>query len=107
MWKECLAGNIEAWKEMEIYNKYDVLALEELYGKLIPWDSSVNFNLYHDSDVNECKCGGKDFIRNGFYYTNVGKFQKHKCKSCGAETRDRVNLFSDDKRASLKTHTVR
>lgn len=107
MWTECLKGNIEAWKEMEIYNKYDVLALEELYHKLIPWDSSINFNLYTDDEENVCKCGSKNFIKNGFYYTNVGKFQKHRCKGCGAETRDRFNLFSKEKKESLKVNTVR
>ena len=107
MWTECLKDNIEAWKEMEKYNKYDVLALEELYHKLIPWDSTINFNLYTDDEDNVCKCGSTDFIRNGFYYTGVGKFQKHRCKKCGAETRSRQNLFSKEKRDSLHTHTVR
>jgi DNA polymerase elongation subunit (family B) len=107
LWKECLAGNIEAWKEMETYNKYDVLALEELYMKLIPWDSSVNFNLYHDDVQNTCKCGSTLFIKNGFYYTAAGKFQKHRCKGCGAEIRDRLNLFSKEKKESLTASTVR
>lgn len=107
MWTECLKGNQEAWKEMEKYNKYDVLALEELYTKLIPWDNSINFNLYHDGLHTTCKCGSDSFIKNGFYYTSVGKFQKFRCKGCGSETRDRVNLFSKDKRASLKNDTVK
>lgn len=107
MWKECLKGNLEAWKEMERYNKYDVLALEELYQKLIPWDNSVNFNLYHDDDVHVCKCGSLNLIKNGFYYTDSGKFQKYKCKDCGSETRDAKNLFTKEKRASLKKGTVR
>jgi len=108
MWDECMKGNLKAWKEMEVYNKHDVLSLEELYNILMPWEGdTVNFNLYHDDDVNVCKCGGTDFIKNGFYYTNVSKFQKYKCKDCNAETRDRQNLFSDEKRQSLKTHTVR
>ena len=103
MWKECLAGNIEAWKEMEKYNKYDVLALEELYYKLIPWEPTINFNLYHDSTDMVCSsCKGTSFIKNGFYYTSSGKYQKHKCKSCGAEHRDKENLFSKEKRQSLK-----
>jgi hypothetical protein len=105
MWNECLKGNPEAWKEMEVYNKHDVLALEELYGKLIPWDNSINFNLYHDEMDHVCKCGGETFIKNGFYYTASGKYQKHKCKGCGSEHRDRVNLFTKDKRASLKIAT--
>ena len=105
MWRECLAGNIEAWKEMETYNKYDVLSLEELYTKLIPWDNAINFNVYHDEEDHVCKCGSTSFIKNGFYYTSSGKFQKHKCKDCGAEYRDKENLFSKEKRQSLKMPT--
>lgn len=107
LWRECLADNIGAWKEMEVYNKHDVLALEELYHVMIPWDSTVNFNLYHNDETNVCKCGSNVFIKNGFYYTSSGKFQKHKCKSCGAETRDKINLLSTEKRQSLKMATVR
>lgn len=105
MWRECMKGNLEAWKEMETYNKYDVLALEELYHKLIPWDNSINFNLYHDEEVHVCKCGSTSFIKNGFYYTSSGRYQKHKCKQCGAEHRDKQNLFTKEKRASLKMGT--
>lgn len=105
MWKECLAGNQEAWKEMETYNKHDVLALEELYNKLIPWDNSIDFNLYHDKEENVCKCGSTSFIKNGFYYTSAGKYQKHRCKDCGAETRDKENLLSKEKRKSLRPST--
>lgn len=107
MWRECMKGNIEAFKEMEIYNKHDVLALEELYNKLIPWDDSINFNLYHDSLDHICKCGSTSFIKNGFYYTSAGKYQKHKCKQCGAETRSKENLFTKEKRAALQPSTMR
>lgn len=105
LWKECLAGNVEAWDEMEIYNKHDVLALEELYNKLIPWDDSINFNLYHDEEDHICKCGSDDLIRNGFHYTSAGKYQRYRCKDCGAETRDKLNLFSKEKRQSLMIST--
>jgi hypothetical protein len=107
LWKEVLAGNIEAWTEMETYNKYDVLSLEELYNKLIPWDTTINFNLYHDDESHTCKCGNTVLSKNGFYYTNVGKFQKHKCNKCGSETRSKENLFSKEKKQSLHNGTVR
>ncbi len=94
LWKECLGGNISAWKEMEKYNKYDVLSLEELYSKLIPWDSSVNFNLYRTDDVTRCTCGSTHFQKRGFYYTASGKFQKHRCMKCGAETYSGKNLLA-------------
>jgi len=105
MWKECLAGNIEAWKEMETYNKHDVLSLEELYTKMIPWDNSIDFNLYHDTEDHLCKCGSTTFVKNGFYYTSAGKYQKYKCKDCGTETRDKDNLLSKEKRMSLRPGT--
>jgi len=103
LWTRCLNGELSAWKEMEKYNKYDVLSLEELYNVLIPWDSSINFNSYTDTAQNLCKCGSKDFINKGYHYTSTGKFARYKCKKCGAETRGRTNLFSKDKKASLRT----
>lgn len=107
MWKECMAGNPAAWKAMEKYNKYDVLALEELYTKLRPWDNSVNFNVWSESTVNTCKCGSQSFQKRGFTTTNTGKFQKYRCTECGSETRSRENVLSKDKRKSLRVSTTR
>lgn len=98
LWKECLAGNPKAWKEMEKYNKYDVLSLEELYKKLIPWDNSVNFNVYQDKTTSlVCTCGSTEFTRRGYYYTATAKYQKHRCKNCGSELRSRLNEIGDSK----------
>lgn len=105
LWTECLAGNDKAWKEMERYNKYDVLSLEELYLKLQPWDNSINFNLYTDEITNVCGCGSSDLKRNGFCYSSVGKYQRFSCKKCGAEVRNRESLFSAAKKKSLKTRS--
>jgi DNA polymerase III epsilon subunit-like protein len=103
LWKECIAGNLEAWKEMETYNTYDVLALEEVYKKLIPWDTSnINFNVYHDGLETVCKCGSNEFYKKGFQYTKTGKFQAYQCKKCGAQSKDRFNLLTKEKRKSLK-----
>lgn len=105
LWKECLKGNIKAWKEMEKYNKYDVLSLEELYTKLIPWDSTVNFSLYYDNDTQACTCGSTEFAHNGFHYTPTGKYQRFRCKKCGKEGRLNKNLLSKEKRDSLHRNT--
>ena len=102
MWKECLAGNIEAWKEMEKYNKHDVLALEELYYKLRPWDAGLNFSVYSDSTALICSCKSTHFRSKGYHYTNTGKFARWKCVNCGAEVRSRENLFDKAKKASIK-----
>lgn len=107
LWRECLAGNKEAWKEMERYNKYDVLSLEELYTKLMPWDQTVNFAIYHDEASKVCACGSREFHKNGYTYTSVGKYQRFSCSSCGAESRSASNEFSKLKRESLTRKVAR
>ena len=102
LWSECLKGNIEAWKQMERYNKMDVLSLEELYRKLIPWETSINFNLYSRDNVTRCTCGSTNFIKNGYFYSAAGKFQRYRCGDCGSEIRDKQNLFTASKKKSLK-----
>jgi uncharacterized protein YprB with RNaseH-like and TPR domain len=107
LWRECLRGNQAAWREMEKYNRQDVLVLEELYHRLVPWDDTVNFALYTDEPEHVCRCGSKEFERRGWHYTSTGKFQRYRCRKCGAWTRDRVNRFSKEKKASLHISTPR
>lgn len=107
MWLECLGGNKEAWKEMEKYNKYDVLALEELYFKLIPWDNTINFDIYRDDEEIICTCGSKSFTKNGYAYMATGKFARFRCNKCGRESRSRVNLLSKDKKQTIRVGTSR
>lgn len=96
MWKECLAGNKDAFKEMENYNKYDVLSLEESYRIYSAWDNSVNLNVYTTENGETkpvCSCGSTSFLKRGYRYTNVGKFQRYRCNDCGKEMTDGVNLI--------------
>ena len=87
---------------MEKYNKYDVLSLEELYYILAPWDRKhPNFALLTGSETPVCRCGSTEFTRNGYAYTQVSKFQKYRCKKCGAETRGRTNVLDKDVRSAL------
>ncbi len=107
LWTECLKNNQSAWKEMERYNKHDVLALEELYKKLIPYDNTVNFNVFSSSSVTKCSCGSVDFIKNGYSYTGVSRYDRFKCRKCGSELRSRRSNFSIVKKRSLMVGTVR
>lgn len=107
LWTQCLKGNIKAWKEMEKYNKYDVLALEELYQKMIPWDNSINFNVYHDSFVTVCTCGSTSIRKNGYNYTPTGRFPRFRCSECGSEVAGKENELSPEKRKSLKRNAPR
>lgn len=106
LWSECLAGNKAAWVEMKRYNIHDVLALEDIYEKMIPWSNPVDFRIYNSSTRPECPtCGGSKLQSRGFEFTKSGKFNRFQCQGCGTWTSDRGqknNLLSDEKRESLK-----
>jgi len=105
LWSEVLKGNMSAWKEMEKYNKFDVLSLEELWKKLAPWDSTINFSVYTDTKDHVCSCGSKKFKRDGLAYTSTGTFQRYACLECGSRWQSRENLLSKEKRKSLLSGT--
>lgn len=107
LWKECQLGNEVAWTEMEEYNVYDVLSLEELVFILAPWSNQIpNLDMYHYSQENVCFCGHSEWLHDGYAYTNLSKFDKFKCTHCGAEKRGRTNLLSKEKRASLRMNVL-
>lgn len=102
LWKECMKGNKEAWKEMEEYNKHDVLSLEELFMLMLPWDTSINWNVYTHSANNFCTCGSTKFMpHKKDKHTNVGKYARVVCVGCGKEFFKRDNLLSKEKRKNL------
>lgn len=105
LWTQCLAGNKEAWNEMESYNKFDILSLEELYTVISPWDNKINFNLYRLDDEIICNCGSDNFQKRGYAYTTTGKFQRFQCIDCGSWSRGSENLLTKDKRKSLRRTT--
>ena len=103
LWKECLAGNPLAWKEMEKYNKIDVLSNEELYNKFQPWVQTFKPEVYTDEPTKRiCPCGSTSFKKRGFRWTETGKFQRHQCTKCGAWRTSKLNEFSKEKRDSLR-----
>jgi len=105
LWKECLAGNIEAWEEMEKYNKHDVLATEELYLSLAPWGTGVDLNPYMSGGFRCKDCGSENLTKQGFKITKSGKYQQWKCRDCGSWTNsigEKNNLFSKERRKELK-----
>ncbi len=105
LWRECLKGNQDAWREMEKYNKWDVLTLEEVYCRLRAWDTTVTLGAYHAEHV--CQCGSRDLRKRGYYYTNINKYQRYKCNLCGAEFRDRTSAMSNEDKKKLTSGTNR
>ena len=85
LWIDCLAGNQVAWATMEEYNKNDVILLEKVYNKLLPWvKNHPNVSLYNGTPMACTHCGSTNVIKRGYYYTNTVKYQRFHCKDCGS-----------------------
>jgi hypothetical protein len=103
LWNECLKGNTDAWEEMKIYNEYDVLSLEELYLRLLPWATNhPSVTSFDDEESYRCpKCGGYHVQKRGFSYTNKGKYQRYYCKGCGGWSKATYTENTRNKRQTL------
>lgn len=100
LWKECLAGNPEAWQEMEDYNVVDVLALEEVYLTLRAWDTR-HPRINHEA--HSCpKCGGAT-QRRGTVRTAAGlEYARYRCNDCGGWSRATTSVTpKEDRRTRL------
>ena len=83
LWVKCMAGDAAAWKRMEAYNRQDVILLEQLYQKLLPWVPTLpNRHLYGDTGCPACGAEGS-LVRNGYAYTGVSRYQQYRCSDCG------------------------
>lgn len=95
LWKRCMEGDKEALTYMAKYNQKDVILLEEIYIKLLPWiKNHPNIGNLVSSPIPVCSnCGKSDLhlLEDQYYYTSVGKYNLYRC-SCGCVSRGRVNL---------------
>lgn len=101
MWHECMAGNEAAWKTMERYNRRDVLLLERVYKKLLPWITNhPNMALYKDNNKRPIcpSCGSHHLQSRGLSHTKTMTYRRFQCQSCGTWMRERVNNTTVDQK---------
>lgn len=92
LWIKCMAKEEEAWQEMEKYNIQDVLLLEKVYFKLLPWIKNHPNHGVHDDDEHVCpNCGSHKVQFRGHAVTAAGKYQRFQCQDCGTWGRSRKN----------------
>jgi len=103
LWIDCMNGCKKAYKKMVDYNIQDVIELEKVYEKLLPWISNhPNLALYNGEDLPSCpKCGGKHIHFRGYTYTGVSKFRRFQCQDCGGWGRSSENVLSKSERKNL------
>lgn len=86
LWVKCLSGDPDAWDRMREYNIQDVVLLEQLYERLLPWIPGHPSRHLHDGHPDSCPtCGEhRGFRRRGYYRTAGGKYPKMQCVACNS-----------------------
>jgi hypothetical protein len=84
LWVKCMNGDKNAWKRMESYNIQDVVLLENLYHRILPWiKNHPNKNVY--DDIQGCpSCGSSHLQKRGTAVSASGTYQRYQCRSCGS-----------------------
>jgi len=82
LWEGCINGDKKAWNDMISYNKHDILLLEKLYLKVLPWiKNHPNLTLWTEGLCP--KCGSADVQYRGYQFTLTRKYRRFQCNSCG------------------------
>jgi DNA polymerase elongation subunit (family B) len=93
LWIGCMENDPTAWEKMEEYNINDVILLENVYYKLLPWiKGHANHSIYGEDSLVCPNCGGHHYHKRGFQFTNSCKYQRYQCVDCGNWFRDTKNI---------------
>lgn len=103
LWRDCMAGDEKAWKQMARYNKQDVRLLPKLYKRLLPWiKKHPNHALYGDMNRPVCpNCGSPRMLSRGFNNTQTQRYRRFCCKDCGTWIQERFTSLGRDARQNI------
>lgn len=102
LWREFCKGNPEAIQEMRDYNIVDVTSLQELYEIIAPWSTLLPvFEVYEDEIADMTQ-----WVKEGFIYSNLGKYDQYRNIKTGQYRRGQKNLLSKEKKESLLRNIV-
>jgi DNA polymerase elongation subunit (family B) len=87
LWVDCMAGDEKAWRKMTAYNRNDVVILERLYERLLPWiPNHPNMGLWKGGHT--CpNCGSGELQSRGTARTTTRVYRRFQCNSCGKWSR--------------------
>jgi predicted RNA-binding Zn-ribbon protein involved in translation (DUF1610 family) len=96
LWVKCMAGDPAAWREMESYNRQDVILLEQLYAILQPWIPHHPARTLIDGTAGDAcpACGSSSLEKRGFAIAIQRKYQRYVCRKCGKWSRGGKSLGS-------------
>lgn len=91
LWVRCMKGDERAWRKMEKYNRHDVVLLEGLYKRALPWiEQHPNWGLYKITAKPACtNCGSTKLQSRGVQTTRTQQYVRYHCQECGTWSRAR------------------
>jgi DNA polymerase elongation subunit (family B) len=99
LWTECMEGNIKSWNKMVKYCKQDVVLLEKVYMKLLPYiKKHPNMSINGGKCV---KCGSDDVVKRGTVKTISTLLQRYRCKDCGGWSSQKIKNLSKEDKANI------
>lgn len=89
LWRRCYFGDVPSLKEMEAYNRQDVILLEHVFHAMAPYAKTLP-RLVDAADWRDelCPyCGSKEREKTGVHRTKMNNYPKWCCGNCGREYR--------------------
>lgn len=83
LWLDCMDKKPAAMKEMETYNRHDVVLLEKLYDQLRPWIRNHPNRSVYDGHVCCPTCGSETAQARGWAVARTIRYQRFQCQDCG------------------------
>lgn len=100
LWRDVMAGDERAMRYMSRYNRKDVVLLEKVFDRTMPYLKGLPrmVRASFDGEFACPYCGSHDLMKRGTYDTNASTFQAYQCMKCGHYPSERTN---DRKRLAL------
>lgn len=94
LWLRCYHGDKEALGEMFEYNLNDVVVLQQVFDRMLPYIDGLP-RMYEATTKNEFACpycGSANVHKRGMTRTNVSTFHRYQCNDCLRYSRERVAI---------------
>lgn len=85
LWRECLEGNMTAWRHMKEYNLHDVVLTEDVMKLILPFaPETPNFNVFSNTIIRcpNVACGSTRIQHRGIRYTKTSQYEDLRCYDC-------------------------
>jgi DNA polymerase elongation subunit (family B) len=107
LWLGCEAGNKKEWKLMKKYNKQDVILLNKVTEKLIPFMKQINDFVELSESGISCPnplCHSFNLSKHKKRFVMGGYKQQYQCKDCGSYwTNGKTIKFQGQRNSIMKT----